>query len=210
MTSCVRLFLGAAIVCLSAQGVGAHEVNARAKQCPNNANIRGYTSIAELNQDQFDEAMKIGDGTSKSSPPYSFVLCPNTQFDMSKAPLRVLLNGAVFSCGSELEPSSSNGCFFNGGMSQVTVADSTISNYELVSATMVGITFEQFNGTAIDVTATESFTLTLMDVVWKNFFSDFIIRQQRKFEGAYSARVEVIDGVIIVSVILIVTEMAET
>ena len=73
MTSCVRLFLGAAIVCLSAQGVGAHEVNARAKQCPNNANIRGYTSIAELNQDQFDEAMKIGDGTSKSSPPYSFV-----------------------------------------------------------------------------------------------------------------------------------------
>ena len=47
------------------------------------------------------------------------------------------------------------------------LADSTDPNYELTSATIIGVTFEMFNGTAIDVVATDKLTLTLMDVVWK-------------------------------------------
>ena len=163
-----RLFLGAfvAIACL-ATNTEAQDVNARATQCPTDLTVKGYTSIAALNQDQFDEATRIGAGTSKPSPPYSFVLCPNTQFDMSAAPLNILLSGSVFSCGSATEPSSTMGCSFTGGTTQVTVKESTTPNYELFSATMVGVTFEQFNGTAIDITATETLTFTIMDVVWR-------------------------------------------
>ena len=151
----------------------AQNVNARAAPCPTDPAISGYTSIADINQDQFDEATRIGAGTSKPSPPYSFVFCPNTKFDMSDDPLKILLSGAVFSCGSEIEASSSLGCSFAGGMVQVEVTESTIPNYGIYSATMVGVTFEMFNGTAVDVAAAESFTLTMNDVVWRvSFFNN--------------------------------------
>ena len=169
MMSRVELFLAAfvGIICLLATTTDAQTVNARSAPCPNDTSISGYTSISALNQDQFDEATRIGAGTSKPSPPYSFVLCPDTKFDMTADPLKILLSGSVFSCGSDTEPSSTLGCFFTGGMTQVQVADSTTPNYGIYSSTMVGVTFEMFNGTAVDVTASESLTFTMVDVVWR-------------------------------------------
>ena len=52
------------------------------------------------------------------------------------------------------------------------VTDSTTPNYDFESATMVGVTFEMFNGTSIDVVASDTLRLTLMDVVWKVSYTE--------------------------------------
>jgi hypothetical protein len=87
---------------------------------------------------------------------------------------------------------SSNGCAFNGGMSQVYLEDSTTPNYQLTSATIIGVTFQQFKRTSINIMATETLTLTLMDNVWTSIVSDFIDRQQRSSDGTFPARVDVV------------------
>lgn len=194
MTNCIQLLLGSLL--FLSPSVSARSVNAKAAPCPTDPSIIGYTSIADINQDQYDELARITAGSSKASPPYSFVLCPNTEFDTTAQTLKIVLSGSVFSCGSETAANSELSCSLKGGAQQVYVTDSTTPNYELSSATIVGVTFENFNGTSIDVLATEKLTLTLVDVIWKNFFSDFVIRQQPPMDGASPARVDLVGGLI--------------
>lgn len=164
----VRMLVGIFLSLLaSIPSASAQTVNSRAFPCPNDPTITGYTTIADINQDQFDELARITAGSAVASPPYSFVLCPNTQFDASAQSLNIVLSGTVLSCGSDMTASSTMGCSIQGGSPQVYLADSTTPNYQFTSATIIGVTFEMFNGTAIDVMATETLTLTLMDVVWK-------------------------------------------
>lgn len=194
-TNRLRVFLGTFLFFVALPRATA-QVNSRAIECPSDPTVTGYTSIADINADQFDELSKITAGSSVASPPYSFVLCPNTNFDASSQTLNIVLSGTVISCGNDMAASSSLGCSIQGGASQVYLADSTTPNYNLAMVTIIGVTFEMFNGTSIDVMATETLTLTLMDVVWKNFFSDFVIRQQQAIEGTFPARVDLVGGLV--------------
>ena len=147
--------------------VTAEEVNSRSAFCPSDPSVTGYTSIEDINQDQFDELKRIEEGKVIPRPLYSFVLCPKTVFDASENTLDVVLSGSVFSCGSDVTPSSALKCSIRGGTSQVFMADLALPNYKLETATMIGLTFEHFNGTAFNIEASETLTLTLMDIVWK-------------------------------------------
>jgi hypothetical protein len=155
------------VTSLLVTSVTGQDVNARVVSCPSDATVLGYTSIDDINQDQFDELNRIREGTTEPKPLYSFILCPKTTFDASETSLNVVLSGSVFSCGSDMKPSSSSDCTIQGGMSQVYMADLALPNYRLESATMIGLTFEHFNGTSFDIRATETLSLTLMDIVWK-------------------------------------------
>ena len=166
----LRFLLGSFFFLAAVPSASAQSVNSKAVQCPTDPSVTGYTSIADINQDQFDELARITAGSAAGAPPYSFVLCPNTQFDASAQPLNIVLSGTVISCGSDMDASSDKKCSIQGGSSQVYLADSTTPNYDFTSATMIGVTFEMFNGTSIDVMATETLTFTLMDVVWKVSF----------------------------------------
>jgi hypothetical protein len=164
MRTMLRTFVVASLFVASAT---AQDVNARAVTCPSDPTVIGYTSIEDINQDQFDELERIREGTVEPRPLYSFILCPKTVFDASETTLNVVLSGSVFSCGSDMSPNSGWECSVRGGISQVYMADLALPNYRLESATMIGVTFEYFNGTSFDIRATETLTLTLMDIIWK-------------------------------------------
>lgn len=161
----LQLLLVAAL--LPTGAAAAQNVNSRARMCPSDATVIGYTSIADINLDQNEELERIAAGTSTPSPPYSFVLCPETEFDVDATPLKPVLSGTIISCGSSISPGSNLGCFLTKGSIQVQLEDSAVPNYELKRVVIIGVTFAEFNGTSIDVTASETLTLTLMDIIWK-------------------------------------------
>ena len=98
-------FLFGACMALVVSPTANAQVNANAGPCPSDSSITGYTTIAGINQDQFDELARIEAG-AEPTPPYSFVLCPNTQFDASNQTLNIVLSGTVLSCGSDMQASS--------------------------------------------------------------------------------------------------------
>lgn len=164
-------------------------INANAGPCPTNKDIIGYTSLSDINKDQATEWTRILEGKSKVDPIYSFVLCPETIFDLNNndeenRPLEILLSGTVISCGNEMDAKINNNCIIRGGKNQIILKESTDNEkFPLESIAFIGITFDQFTGTSLDIIASDILTISLIDVAWKvcNFKEKNKNKNKRQF-----------------------------
>lgn len=125
---------------------------------------RGYTRVDELNTDILAERARI-EGGQDPSDNYSYVLCPNTSFDTSTAPIVPALENMVIGCGENL--SSANTCVLVGGENQIRINSFANSDYPVTSVLLQGITFTDYIDAAVTgPLANDSTTVTLEDVIF--------------------------------------------
>jgi hypothetical protein len=138
-------------------------------------NFTGYVTIEAMNVDMQSELDQIRNGRP-SQEPYIFVLCPDIVFDLSIEPLRPLLSGSVFTCG--LMGNVSLGCEFRGGTDQIIIdATTNITNYNLLSVNLIGITHTAFTNSVLSGTATSSTTVDVSSSSFQNFNAASVVRQ---------------------------------
>jgi hypothetical protein len=136
-------------------------INSLASPCPVDPSQFGYTSIADMNTDQIAVLDALTDGAPDQGP-YNFPVCPFTDLDVaSEGPLRTYLDNITFACGERGDPTQF--CNFRGGTNQVVVPTAYAG-----SATFVGVTFSDCNGTVIEATYQEEAHLTFLSVLWLN------------------------------------------
>lgn len=137
--------------------------------CSSDASVIGFSTIAALNTAMQAELSAIENGKSPEES-YEFILCPETTFDATNGPLRPVLSGASFECGSN--GSSENSCFMEGGSQQILIEDSTVPSYPIETLLFTGITFGGFDsnafesGTSVYAAASSTTTATFQDCIW--------------------------------------------
>lgn len=164
-------FLGA---CLMHQVTSQNpEVNVRTIECSDSdPPLVGYDRIQDIVNDQQEEFERIESGNRPRSP-YIFRLCPNTVFDMATETLPVLLDGIVFTCGPNL--SSADSCVFTGAARQVIIEDSTIPDYQVLTASFIGVTFQRFSQAAVGAFASAATTAQFIDCIFQDFQTSFVV-----------------------------------
>mmetsp|Transcript_27201 Transcript_27201/g.63175 ORF Transcript_27201/g.63175 Transcript_27201/m.63175 type:complete len:229 (-) Transcript_27201:2609-3295(-) len=139
----------------------------RRVSCPNDSDLRGYTSIADINHDMLATEIQNNDpSTEKSS--FRFTLCPDTYFDGHEK-LTPLLANSSFVCGRNGD--SKDNCTIVGGHMQVEILP---SDRVVESVDFQGITFANFTGYGVAALATKETRAEFRDCHWKvSFFMAF-------------------------------------
>ena len=85
------------------------------KACSSNSNIEGYESTSVLQKDIDAEAnLLLKKGKKLRDPPYLYILCPNTVFDLNAdSPISPVLTHTFIICGQSGIITDS--CVFDGG-----------------------------------------------------------------------------------------------
>lgn len=71
--------------------------------CPNLPGLIAYNSVDELNCAMESEAAAVTAGFPIRSPPYRYILCPNTSFDVTIRSIEPVINETVIQCGESGE-----------------------------------------------------------------------------------------------------------
>eukprot|EP00540_Astrosyne_radiata_P007626 CAMPEP_0116824694 /NCGR_PEP_ID=MMETSP0418-20121206/1538_1 /TAXON_ID=1158023 /ORGANISM="Astrosyne radiata, Strain 13vi08-1A" /LENGTH=462 /DNA_ID=CAMNT_0004453091 /DNA_START=72 /DNA_END=1460 /DNA_ORIENTATION=- len=133
----------------------------RRVSCPNDSDLRGYTSIADINHDMLATEIQNNDpSTEKSS--FRFTLCPDTYFDGHEK-LTPLLANSSFVCGRNGD--SKDNCTIVGGHMQVEILP---SDRVVESVDFQGITFANFTGYGVAALATKETRAEFRDCHWKD------------------------------------------
>jgi hypothetical protein len=143
--------------------VGHSQAQNVAQQCPTDASLTGFSTIASINDFMQDEILRIATGGAPQSG-YSITLCPNTDFDASIESLKPVLSGVNFICGAD--GATTNNCNIRGGAEQVRIEDSLVPDYLLSNVSFSGLTFESF-GTSVNGSASQTTTASFNNVTWK-------------------------------------------
>jgi hypothetical protein len=145
-------------------------VGQSAVDCPNDdTDLRGYTSLADLNSDMQTELDRIAAGGTPEES-YTFTLCPNQAFDANAVTLLPVLSDSTFVCGAIGDPDDD--CTLLGGEEQIRIEDSTINGYTLETLVFVGLSFADFSSdggamaTSIAALASSTTTATFMNSRW--------------------------------------------
>lgn len=133
------------------------------EQCPTDASLTGFSTIASINDFMQSEVLRIATGGAPESS-YNITLCPNTDFDASLESLKPVLSGVNFICGADGAPT--NSCNIRGGAEQVRIEDSKVPDYPLSLVSFTGLTFESF-GTSVNGSASQTTTASFNNVTWK-------------------------------------------
>jgi hypothetical protein len=142
------------------------------EQCPSDASISGYTSIASINGDIDQEITRIGSGGSPQGL-YMLVLCPGT-FDTSSSPLLPRLDQATYSCAGT--GNVNEGCILSGGETNIRIDDPGIDGYNVNDMNFMGITFTAFTGYSIELLGTAPAEAIFLNCLWQDFQSTGIVR----------------------------------
>jgi hypothetical protein len=143
--------------------IGHSKAQNAAQQCPTDASLTGFSTIASINDFMQDEILRIATGGAPQSA-YDIILCPNTDFDASVESLTPVLSGANFICGAD--GAVTNNCNIRGGAEQVRIEDSQVPDYPLAQVAFSGLTFESF-GTSVNGSASQTTTASFNNVTWK-------------------------------------------
>ncbi|KAL3924656.1 MAG: hypothetical protein SGILL_000908 [Bacillariaceae sp.] len=136
------------------------------QDCPEDAAVTGYTTIANLNADIDQEITRIqGGGTPQTL--YNIVLCPGTTFDTTAAPLLPRLDAATFTCAGT--GNVNDECIFSGGEVNVRIEDPGIQGYTINAINFLGITFTDFTGYSIELLGSAPTEAIFMNCLWQDF-----------------------------------------
>lgn len=161
----------------------AGAVNERAVGCPNDKQLTAYKNVIDANVDQQTELRRIANGEAPRTP-YIFPFCGRFKFNMSAAPLRVLLPNITFVCG--YNGTNDELCVFDEGKEQVIIS----SDYS-ATVTFQGMTFSGFSGISTKAYGSPHGRVIYNDAAWTKFVDKAVGVHQQSSTGGTAMSVEV-------------------
>jgi hypothetical protein len=143
-------------------------------ECPSNPELRGYTSVEDLNADIQTEFLRITTDGGSQQDSYFLLLCPDTTFSTEDVELMPKLNKATFSCGESGDVNQN--CIFSGGEENVRVRNPGIEGFVFDTMSFVGITFQEFTDQSISLRGAAPTETVFIDCVWRLFDAGSIVR----------------------------------
>jgi hypothetical protein len=156
--------LVALVSCLTSEVAAQDVAFSRAVPCPSDNAIEGYVDIADLNLDMIDELSRIVAGGADPPGDYMMLLCPGELFDATSSAILPLLDNLMICCGScDLE--SPDPCVVQGGDEQVRFED--VDGITVNFVTIMGVTFEAFTGTSVNLLGSAPMQATFINSIWQ-------------------------------------------
>lgn len=154
---------------------GQTDAFTRQETCPNDGDLTGYTSIANLNDDMAAELDRVIEGGEAPAEGYNLILCPGQDFDVTGGnAIRPIIDQVSISCGGT--ESTDPVCRVVGSEEQLIIEDSSVQDYTLSSVRISGLTFSEFGTTSATLTASAPTVFTCADCAWQDFDgSEFVV-----------------------------------
>jgi hypothetical protein len=139
----------------------------RQVECPNDPSIMGYTSIGDLNTDMEAELARIAEAGVIPDMDYILNICPSDDPYSDRDPIVPIDRAQIF-CGGPAAVDAT--CIIDGSNTQVLVEDLTVEglpDYRINEVLFQGITFNDFNQRAIQLTAAAPAVATFVNCIFQ-------------------------------------------